>query len=74
MARNTNNELVCAMPLGTLENDKKQTDDYKLVITFPSEYNDVSYSNLVDYLNIEIESWQKISKEVVEWKKMLKKF
>ena len=59
-ARNANNELVCAMPLETLKNGISEIDDYKLVVTFPSEYNDISYSNLVDYMNIEIESWQKI--------------
>ena len=58
-SRNANNELICSMPLATLKNTIEQTDDYKLVITFPSEYNDVTYSNLVDYINIEIESWQK---------------
>lgn len=58
--RNADNELVCSMPLGTLKNTIKQTDDYKLIISFPSEYNDVLYSNLVDYINIEIESWQKL--------------
>ena len=58
--RNVNNELICPMPLGTLENEVEQTDDYKLIITFPKEYNDVSYANLVDYISIEIESWQKI--------------
>ena len=66
--RNANNELICAMPFGTLENELEQTDDYKLVIEFPIEYNDVSYANLVDYISIEIESWQKIQKEVVKWK------
>lgn len=58
--RNANKELVCAMPLGTLKNGIEEIDNYKLVVTFPSEYNDVSYSNLVDYMSIEIESWQKI--------------
>lgn len=58
--RNENNELVCSMPIGTLVNTIRQSDDYKLKISFPAEYNDVSYSNLVDYINIEIESWQKI--------------
>ena len=67
-ARNANNELICAMPLGTLESEVEQTDDYKLIITFPSEYNDVAYANLVDYISIEIESWQKIQKEVVSEK------
>lgn len=65
-ARNANNELVCAMPLGTLKNNVEEKDDYKLVVTFPSQYNDASYSNLVDYMSIEVESWQKILKEGVE--------
>ncbi len=64
--RNANKELVCAMPLVTLTNGVEEKDDYKLVIAFPSEYNDASYSNLVDYMSIEIESWQKILEEVVE--------
>lgn len=59
-ARNADNELVCSMPIGMLRNTIEETDDYKLVISFPSEYNDASYSNLVDYINIEIESWQKL--------------
>ena len=67
-ARNANKELVCAMPLETLQNAIEEKDDYKLVISFPSEYNDVLYSNLVDYMSIEIESWQKIEmkEDVVE--------
>ena len=64
--RNANNELVCVMPLETLANGVEEKDDYKLVITFPNEYNDATYSNLVDYMSIEIESWQKILEEVVE--------
>lgn len=59
-ARNSSNELVCKMPISILLNSQEQIDDYKLKITFPKEYNDVSYSNLVDYINIEINSWQKI--------------
>lgn len=58
--RNSENELVCKMPKSTLINSNQQIDDYKLKIVFPIEYNDASYSNLVDYINIEIESWQKI--------------
>ena len=58
--RNSENELVCNMPINTLNNSEEEIDDYKLKITFPIEYNDFKYSNLVDYINIEIESWQKI--------------
>ena len=59
-ARNKDNEILCKMPTSTLVNSTEQIEDYKLKITFPSEYNDISYSNLVDYINIEIDSWQKI--------------
>ena len=58
--RNSENELVCNMPIRTLVNSKQQIDNYKLKITFPSKYNDISYANLVDYINLEIKSWQKI--------------
>ena len=58
--RNDDNELVCKMPIETLGNAEEQTINYKLKITFPTKYNDISYSNLVDYINIEIDSWQKI--------------
>lgn len=60
VSRDSNNELICNMPINTLSNFNGQTDDYKLKISFPIEYNDYIYSNLVDYINIEIESWQKI--------------
>lgn len=59
-ARNSSNELVCNMPIGVLANSEEQIDNYKLKIVFPSEYNDIVYANLVDYINIEIDSWQKI--------------
>lgn len=65
-ARNADKELLCVMPLGTLKNGVEEKDDYKLVVTFPSDYNDAVYSNLVDYISIEIESWQKIIKEATQ--------
>lgn len=58
--RNAENELLCNMPIETLKKSELELENYKLKISFPEEYNDVSYSNLVDYINIEIESWQKI--------------
>lgn len=60
ISRNSLNELVCKMPVEVLNNSQEEKKDYKLKIEFPAEYNDVSYSNLVDFINIEIESWQKI--------------
>ena len=58
--RDSNNMVVCNMPIETLERGSKISNDYKLEIEFPSEYNDVIYSNLVDFISIDIESWQKI--------------
>ena len=60
VSRNSLNELVCKMPIELLNNSKEEQIDYKIKIEFPEKYNDASYSNLVDFINIEIESWQKI--------------
>ena len=60
VSRNSLNELVCKMPIELLNNSKEEKIDYKIKIEFPEKYNDASYSNLVDFINIEIESWQKI--------------
>lgn len=58
--RNANNELVCNSEIQEMSHSESLTDNYKLQISFPSEYNDLIYSNLVDYVDIEIKSWQKI--------------
>ena len=60
VSRNSSNELVCNMPKELLNNSVEEQNNYKLKIEFPEKYNDISYSNLVDFINIEIESWQKI--------------
>lgn len=59
-SRNTNNELVCNTDVFELSHSSSKTDDYKLRITFDSRYNDILYTNLIDYLNIEIRSYQKV--------------
>lgn len=59
-SRNNNNELVCNTPLQELSNSDEELDEYRLVVTFDSQYNSESYSNLVDYINIEIRSYQKV--------------
>ncbi len=58
--RNSLNELECIsediiMPY--MENVK---DEYYLKLVFPLEYSDIEYSSLVDYINLEIDSSQKI--------------
>ncbi|MDD2238396.1 MAG: hypothetical protein PHH51_00725 [Bacilli bacterium] len=59
-SRNQNNELVCNMPVSSIDYITEKTDNYKLVINFPEEYDDSIYSGLVDYINLEIKSWQVI--------------
>ena len=63
-SRNDNNELVCNSLVQEMLNDTEVLDSYKLKITFPSEYNTLEYADLVDFLDIEIKSWQKIEGEV----------
>lgn len=64
-SRNENNELVCNSPVQELSYDGESMDDYKLKITFDGLYNDEVFSNLIDYINIEIKSYQKI--QVILW-------
>ena len=59
-SRNEDNELLCNLPIEELDYLKESKNNYKLRITFPKEYNDEIYSNLVDYIDIEIKSWQKV--------------
>ncbi len=58
--RNSENEIVCDTPAQELGHVSGKLDDYKLKVKFSNDYNDIVYADLVDYLNIEIESWQKI--------------
>ncbi|MDD2409951.1 MAG: hypothetical protein PHD03_04475 [Bacilli bacterium] len=57
-SRNQNNELVCNMPVNRIDYNAENTDFYKIVVSFPEEYDDSIYSSLVDYINLEIKSWQ----------------
>lgn len=59
-SRNENNELVCNSSIQELSHDDESIDNYTLSITFDGLYNDESYSNLIDYINIEIKSYQKV--------------
>lgn len=58
--RNEKNEVVCNAPLQELKYSEEALDNYKLKLTFPEKYNDLEYSNLVDFIDIEIFSYQKI--------------
>ena len=57
-SRNDNNELVCNTLPQELSHDNEYTDEYQLVVTFDEEYTDEEYSDLIDYINIDIKSYQ----------------
>jgi len=59
-SRNENNELVCNSSPLELSHDDEYSDDYLLKVTFDQEYDDEEYSNLADYINIDIKSYQKV--------------
>lgn len=59
-SRNDNNELVCNSPVQELSCDEEALDDYTLRVTFDSLYSSDSYSNLIDYINLEVKSYQKV--------------
>ena len=65
-SRNDNNELVCNSTVQELSHDSEYMDDYTLEVTFDDDYDDEAYSNLIDYINIEIKSYQKVQGDYEE--------
>ena len=59
-SRNSNNALVCNSLVWEMDHKKIETDKFKIKVTFPDEYNTYDYTELVDYIDIDISSWQKI--------------
>lgn len=58
--RNDNNEVFCTTEIQNMEFSSGITDDYKLKVKFDETYNTEEYSDLVDSIDIEIKSWQKV--------------
>lgn len=58
--RNEENEVVCNTETEEMSYSNNEIHNYKLEVAFPSSYNSEEYTDLVDYINIEINSWQKI--------------
>jgi len=58
-SRNSENVLVCNSPIEEFQFDKKKLNDYRLEVNFPSQYNGEEYADLVDFIDIDIKSWQK---------------
>lgn len=59
-SRNTDNELVCNSEVQEMKYDVESNDEYKLKLNFIEGYDNEKYSDLVDYIDISIRSWQKI--------------
>ena len=60
IARTASNEIVCTTETQNMEYTSGITDDYELKVEFDNKYNQEEYSDLVDYIDIEIKSWQKV--------------
>ena len=56
------NQIVCNSISQSMSYSDKVSDSYRLDVTFPSEYNSEEFAELVDYIDIDIRSWQDISK------------
>ena len=58
--RNELNELECHSNDIIMPYKENVKDEYYIEIKFPIEYNSIEYSSLIDYINLEINSTQKI--------------
>ena len=57
--RNKNKALVCNSEIQKMDHNEKALDNYIIKVEFPKEYNGEEYSDLADYIDINIKSWQK---------------
>lgn len=59
-SRNTDNALVCNSDSWELSHNSSETDNFKIKVSFPEKYNSYDYTELVDYIDLDIVSWQKV--------------
>jgi predicted ribosomally synthesized peptide with SipW-like signal peptide len=59
-SRNEFNELVCKTTPKEFTYEENVTRDYLLEVTFDELYNTTDYKDIVDFLKIELNSYQKI--------------
>lgn len=59
-SRNTDNALVCNSKIWELDHKSTKIEDFKIKVSFPKKYNSQEYTELVDYIDLDISSWQKI--------------
>jgi len=59
-SRNSDNALVCNSDVWEMNFNSSETENFKVKLTFPSEFNSHEYTELVDFIDVDISSWQKI--------------
>jgi len=59
-SHNQENQRVCNTEISELSHKNELTEEYKLEVSFPKEYKSQEYSELVDQIEIQIKSWQKM--------------
>jgi len=57
-SRNEQNQIVCNSPIRRMVHTAGNMENYVLKVTFPREFDDVQFSGLVDFIRVEISSWQ----------------
>lgn len=58
--RGDDNVLLCNSEVRDMKFGEVELHNYKIIIDFLEEFNTEEYANLVDFLDIEINSWQRI--------------
>ena len=61
-SRNVDNALVCNSEIWEMGHNSTKTENFKIKVSFPMQYNSYDYTELVDYIDIDISSWQKIDR------------
>lgn len=59
-SRGSDNILVCNSDIWELGHSKEESNNFKIIVVFPEVYNDLEYSDLVDFIDVDISSWQKV--------------
>lgn len=59
-SRDENNILKCTSDTLGMNYNSTKLDNYLIRITFDEKYNTYEYSDLVDFIDVEINSWQKV--------------
>ena len=56
----SNNTLVCNSEVQEMTHEEDILDNYIVKVNYKEEYNTTDFSDLVDFIDITIKSWQKI--------------